>query len=99
VKFQSAVGGGIDVCLGSTVRNPSGAYEQRLVAENVRDFDADLLSASAGVHDEAEGLVVEGVHWPFGGSLWSRSPSSDPVLRDISWHENKPKAKSDGAVP
>jgi hypothetical protein len=45
-------------------------------------------------------LVVEGFHSPLDGGLWGRSPSSDPVvLRDISWHENKQKAKSDGAGP
>jgi hypothetical protein len=81
------------------VGNPRRADEQRLVPESVRDFDADPLPARAGVHDEAEGLVVEGLRSTWDG-LWGRRPSSDPVVsRGISWHENKRKKKSEGAVP
>jgi hypothetical protein len=100
VKFQGAVGGGVDVSLGGATGNVRGANVQWLVAKGVRDFDADLFSPDAGMDDEAKSLIVEGLHAPFDGSLRGRGPGSNPmILGGISERKTKQKGKSEGAVP
>jgi len=42
----------------------SAADDQWLVAKGVRDLDPDFLPRGAGMHDEAQRLVPEGLDAP-----------------------------------
>jgi hypothetical protein len=100
VKFQGAIGGGVDVRLRSAAGNVCGTDEQWLVAKGVRDFDADFLPACASVRDEAKGLVVKGLGAPLEGGLRGSCPRSNPmILRDVWERKTKQQEKSEGAVP
>ena len=100
MKFQSAVGGRINVSLGNVSGNVRGPNVQWLIAKSDRDFYPDFFPAGAGVHDEAEGLVVEGLDTPSESGLGSRGPRSNPmILGGISERKTKQKEKREGAVP
>jgi hypothetical protein len=100
VKFQGAIGGGVDVRSVSPAGNVCGADEQWLVAKSVRDFYPDFLSACASVRDEAEGLVVKGLDAPLEGGLRGSCPRSNPmILRDVWERKTKQQEKREGAVP
>src|ERR1700732_4168037 len=54
------------------------ADQQWLVAKRVRDLDPGLRSSGAGMHDEAQALVLEGLETPWHERLWGCRPCSDP---------------------
>jgi hypothetical protein len=100
VKFQVAIGGGVDVRSVSPAGNVCGTDEQRPVAKRVRDFYPDFFPASAGVHDGTEGLVMKGLDAPLGGGLRGCGPCANPmILRGIWERRTKQKEKSEGAIP
>ena len=80
MKHQSSVGGRIDVRCGSPASNVRATNEQWVVTKGVRYLDPDLRPASAGMHDEAQALVPEGLETPWYERLWGRRPRSDPLL-------------------
>jgi hypothetical protein len=80
--------------------NVRSANVQWLIAKRVRDFDADLFAADAGVHDEAKSLIVEGLHRPFDSGLRGRGPRANPmILGGIRERKTKQKEKGESAVP
>ncbi len=78
---QHAVAAGHDVGAGLAQRDVGGADAQRRAAELVRHADAHLRTADAGMHNQAQGLVGEGLglrrqRWTGGRS----APGADPLL-------------------
>jgi hypothetical protein len=56
------------------------ADKQGMVTKGVRDCYPDFRSASAGMHDEAQALVPEGLETARHERLWGCGPGSDPLL-------------------
>ncbi len=65
MKHQSAIRGRTDVRCGRPAGNVCAADMQWMVTKGVRDCDSDFRPASAGMHDEAQALVPEGLETPW----------------------------------
>src|SRR5207244_826932 len=82
VKLQDSVGRRIDLRRVRSARNVCAADTQRTVAKGVRELDPYFCPASAGMHDQPHGLVVEGLQMSWRGWLRGRRPGSDPLFLD-----------------
>src|SRR5580692_868599 len=71
-----------------------------MITKGVRDLDPDFRPAGAGMHDEAQALIPEGLWSSWLGPLGGRRPRSDPgVLRTGGQLETQQKDANNGTIP
>src|ERR1700730_15618575 len=98
MKHQSSVGSRIDVRCGRPASNVRAADKQWMVNKAVRDRDPAFRSANAGMHDEPQALVPEGLETPWHERLWGCRPRSDPLLTVLIDGERQDKKQPIHAV-